>query len=86
MGESKFVDISKMSDFSKTYGTTKSVQDFPKMQVANQFLYLLVTQGFFAGLAIGKLTEGSVRNGIKHSFILAFLAFLISTGANSVFG
>lgn len=45
------------------------------------FLYLLLSQGFFAGLVIGKLTEGSVKKGLKHSFILMISAFLISTGA-----
>jgi len=45
------------------------------------FLYLLLTQGLFAGLVIGKLTEGSLKKGIKHSFILMITAFLVSTGA-----
>jgi archaeal flagellar protein FlaJ len=45
------------------------------------FLYLLLTQGLFVGLVIGKLTEGSVKKGIKHSFILMITAFLVSTGA-----
>ena len=49
--------------------------------IADQFLYLLITQGFFAGLTIGKLAEGSVKAGIKHSFILSVMALLISTGA-----
>jgi flagellar protein FlaJ len=86
VGESKFADLTKMNDLAKAYGSSTSTKDIPKLQVANQFLYLLVTQGFFAGLAIGKLTEGSVRNGVKHSFILAVVAFLVSTGANSIFG
>ena len=45
------------------------------------FVYLLLTQGFFAGLTIGKLTEGSIKRGIKHSFVLMIVAFLISTGS-----
>lgn len=45
------------------------------------FLYLLLVQGLFAGLTIGKLTEGSIKKGIKHSFILMIVAFLVSTGA-----
>jgi len=86
VGESKFADLTKMGDLAKSYGQETATKNIPKLQVANQFLYLLVTQGFFAGLAIGKLTEGSIRNGVKHSFILAVVAFLVSTGANSVFG
>ncbi len=45
------------------------------------FLFLLVTQGIFAGLIIGKMAEGSIKNGIKHSFFLAIIAILFSTGA-----
>jgi archaeal flagellar protein FlaJ len=49
------------------------------------FLYLLITQGFFVGLVIGKLTEGSVKSGLKHSFIMVITAFLISTGSKLFF-
>jgi archaeal flagellar protein FlaJ len=45
------------------------------------FLSLMVTQGLFAGLIIGKLAEGDLKSGIKHSFILVAMAVLISTGA-----
>jgi len=51
--------------------------------LAKPFLYLLLTQGVFAGLVIGKLSEGSIKSGIKHSFILTIFSFLISTGARA---
>ncbi len=54
--------------------------------LTRSFLYLLLTQGFFAGLVIGKLSEGSVKSGLKHSFIMCVLALLISTGANAFMG
>ncbi len=54
-------------------------------ELARPFLYLLLVQGLFAGLTIGKLSEGAVKAGIKHSFILATAAFLISTGAELIF-
>lgn len=50
------------------------------------FLYLLLVQGFFSGLAIGKLAEGNIKSGIKHSFILILASFLISTGTSLFFG
>jgi len=40
------------------------------------FMYLLLIQGFFSGLAIGLLAEGNIKAGIKHSFVLMFVAFL----------
>lgn len=54
--------------------------------LARPFLYLLLAQGVFAGLTIGKISEGNVRAGIKHSFILTTLAYLISTGARVLLG
>lgn len=53
--------------------------------LAKPFLFLLIVQGFFTGLTIGKLTEGNIKSGIKHSFIMIILALLISTGANVLF-
>jgi archaeal flagellar protein FlaJ len=50
-------------------------------EISSSFLYLLLAQGFFSGLAIGKLAEGSVKSGIKHSFALVIMAFLVSAGA-----
>ncbi len=52
-------------------------------QLARPFLYLLIVQGIFTGLTVGKLAEGNVKAGIKHSFVLSITAFLISTGAKA---
>ncbi len=60
--------------------------DYDPSAFARPFLYLLLAQGFFAGLTIGKLTEGTIRGGIKHSFILTITAFLVSTGARLFVG
>jgi archaeal flagellar protein FlaJ len=55
-------------------------------QISNAFLYLILVQGFFTGLIIGKLAEGNVKAGVKHSFALMVLSFMISTIANIIFG
>jgi len=55
-------------------------------ELSSPFLFLLVTQGILAGLTIGKLSEGSIKAGVKHSFIMAIAAFLISSGANLFLG
>jgi len=44
------------------------------------FLVLLIVQGLFTGLVIGKLAEGKIKSGIKHSLIMIALAYLITTG------
>jgi flagellar protein FlaJ len=51
-------------------------------EISGAFLFLLLIQGFFTGLAIGMLSEGSLKSGIKHSFALAFSAFLVSSTSN----
>ena len=55
-------------------------------ELANSFMYLLLIQGLFSGLTIGKLAEGDIKAGIKHSFILMFSSFLISALANVFLG
>ena len=46
---------------------------------------MLLVQSFFAGLVIGKISEGSIKSGIKHSFILLAVTLLITTGAKALF-
>jgi len=53
-----------------------------ELDVSSAFLYLLLVQGFFSGLIIGKLTEGRLKAGVKHSFILMIFSFTFSTVAN----
>ena len=48
------------------------------------FLMLSLIQGLFAGLIIGKLSEGDLMAGFKHSLILMTIAFLIISFAQGV--
>jgi len=48
------------------------------------FLVLLIVQGLFTGLVIGKLAEGKIKSGIKHSLIMIALAYLITTGIKAL--
>lgn len=43
------------------------------------FLMIAIIQGLFAGLVIGKLSEGEIFSGFKHSMILVTIAFFIMT-------
>lgn len=62
-------------------GTSASINELVK-----PFIWLLLTQGFFVGLVIGKISEGKIAAGLKHSFILISLSILIHTGARLVLG
>lgn len=77
LGGSEGIGVS----FGGTQGSTASVD-----QLIRPFIWLLVVQGFFVGLVIGKLSEGKIKSGLKHSFILVILAILIHTGAKLVLG
>tara|TARA_B100001971_G_C18248204_1_gene576010 strand:+ start:1882 stop:2781 length:900 start_codon:yes stop_codon:yes gene_type:complete len=55
-------------------------------ELARPFLWLLLIQGFFAGLVIGKLSEGNIKGGLKHSFILMVIGILLNTGIKVFFG
>ena len=65
------------------FGSTGNVE-VEQGQISNAFLYLILVQGFFTGLVIGKLSEGNIKAGVKHSFALMVLSFMISTIANII--
>jgi flagellar protein FlaJ len=49
----------------------------PEMFPPEIFVNFIVVQGFFAGLATGKMAEGSVIAGIKHSLVLIVIGYSI---------
>ena len=52
-------------------GTTERIDlIFPEL-----FRTLIAVQGFFAGMAIGKMSEGTISAGIKHSLVLSVLGY-----------
>jgi len=60
------------STSSGAFGSASSNLDYKGM-----FMWLIIIQGFFSGLAIGKMSEGSVIEGIKHSFVLVVLGYTV---------
>ena len=48
------------------------------------FLLMALIQGFFAGIILGKLAEGDMTAGLKHSLIMMTLAFVFVTFAQGV--
>jgi len=66
------VDIN-LSSFS---GFILSLGDW-FISLGGRFLMHAVIQGFFAGLATGKMSEGTLASGLKHSVILVFVGYLI---------
>lgn len=46
-------------------------------EYAIRFRHLAIVQGFFSGIAIGKLSEGSVSAGLKHALIMSTIGYII---------
>ena len=49
--------------------------DIGDVTVERDMFYLLVINGFLGGLVIGKISEGSIKHGIKHGLIIVIIAF-----------
>lgn len=78
--------VSGIANVDMIGGMKVSGSAITQEEVSSAFLYLILIQSFFSGLAIGKLAEGNVKAGIKHSFILMLMSFLIAAGAGLFFG
>jgi archaeal flagellar protein FlaJ len=76
--------VSGIADVTVMGGGVSDMQSIETdaKDVSNAFLYLLLIQSFFSGLVIGKLSEGNIKSGVKHSFSLMISSFLISVTAN----
>ena len=74
-------DVGTGTSFGDLSGSELETQSVSVDRLSRPFFYLLLVQGFFSGLAIGKLSEGSIKAGVKHSFVMTVAAFLISTGS-----
>jgi len=73
------IGISGISSVGVTGGISQE-------EMSGAFLYMLLIQGFFTGLAVGKLSAGTIKAGVKHSFALMLIAFFVSAGANIIMG
>lgn len=70
--------LGNINDLSASAAPTES------KDLGGALLSLLIVQSFFAGVVIGKISEGNIFDGIKHSFILISITLLISLGAKVV--
>ena len=58
-------------------GEEKSASVMPMELYTQTFVNFILVQGFFAGLATGKMAEGSMIAGLKHSIVLIVLGYTI---------
>ncbi len=69
-----------LTGISSGVGALAEEQGFTsQINIENIFLAMVLIQGLFAGLMIGKFSEGDILKGIKHSLILMASGYLIIT-------
>jgi flagellar protein FlaJ len=73
------IDYSSLGAFLATIGQWLT-------SIRGVFLALSLIQACFAGLVMGKLSEGDLRSGAKHSLILMTVSFFIITLAQGAMG
>lgn len=81
-----FAEVSReeITGFGGVFGVTG--EKVTAEELSRPFFWFLIIQGFFTGLVIGQLSEGEIKPGLKHSFILIVLAVLINTGTKLFLG
>jgi len=77
------LDLDASIDFSSPVIFIKSLATWV-VSLKGVFLLLALIQGFFAGIVLGKLAEGDLAPGLKHSLIMMTSAFIIMTLAQSI--
>ena len=68
------VDLSTVGGFGSFFGRSEE-----KINIDLIFFSLVLIQGFFTGIMIGKFSEGSIKKGLIHSVVMMTLAALIIT-------
>jgi flagellar protein FlaJ len=69
--------ITQRSISSVAIAVTQAPESLPTMGEYSQiFTIFIVMQGFFGGLVTGKMSEGSMASGLKHSVILIVIGYL----------
>jgi flagellar protein FlaJ len=72
-----FSEIAKLQDAQKGLATGALLTislDVPTL--SKVLFHTAVVQGFFGGLVAGKMGEGTIGGGLKHSLILIAMSFL----------
>ena len=77
-GQGSFMDEEPNFDFSSIESALLSIGDWVT-SLRGILLMLALIQGCFAGLVMGKLAEGDIGSGVKHSLILMTVAFFVIT-------
>jgi flagellar protein FlaJ len=81
----EFKILPLVSDLSSSEGLKVGTSKMDAGEFSFPLFVMILVQSIFAGLVIGKISEGSIRNGFRHSFTLVTITLLITTGAKALF-
>lgn len=82
----EFKILPLVSDLQQSEGLSIAKNMMSREQFSLPLFVMLLVQSAFAGLVIGKISEGTIKVGIKHSFILFTITLLVVTGVRALFG
>ncbi len=71
------VNVPGMDDLTGLQQTTEADRQVQSNIYSSAFLNFILIEGIFAGLATGKMAEGSVVAGAKHSIILTVMGYTL---------
>ncbi|HXQ92658.1 MAG TPA: type II secretion system F family protein [Nitrososphaerales archaeon] len=71
----QLVEITKVG--SAGLGNFLGTADIANVTIERNLFFLVFLNGLFGGLVIGKISEGKVKAGLKHSIILIIIALLV---------
>lgn len=77
------INLNAELDFSSPAGFFLSLGSW-LLSLNGIFLIMSLIQAFFAGVVLGKLAEGDMTSGLRHSLIMMTSAFVIITLAQSI--
>jgi len=77
------ITLNAQLDFSSPAGFFGSLGGW-LVSLNGIFLLMSLIQAFFAGVVLGKLAEGDMTSGLKHSLILMTVAFMVVTFSQSI--
>ncbi len=77
------ISLNAELDFSSPAGFFLSLGSW-LLSLNGIFLIMSLIQAFFAGVVLGKLAEGDMTSGLRHSLIMMTVAFMTITLAQSI--
>jgi len=71
----QLVEITKIG--SAGLGSFLGTADIANVTIERNLFFLVYLNGMFGGLVIGKISEGTVKAGLKHSIILIIISLIV---------